>query len=86
MGSCDYDARKGLLHWRIPVIDNSNSTGNLEFTVQGNASTTFLPVEVSFKSNSTFSKLSVEGVVNEENEPVVYSHDTSLSVDSYTFK
>ncbi|PRP76234.1 coatomer subunit delta-like [Planoprotostelium fungivorum] len=85
-GTCDYDQKKGLLHWHIPLIDDSNSTGTLEFSVVGNASTSFLPVEVNFRSNSVFSNLTVEGVVNEDNQPVPFSQETGLSVDSYNIK
>eukprot|EP01117_Protostelium_nocturnum_P012656 TRINITY_DN465_c0_g1_i1.p1 TRINITY_DN465_c0_g1~~TRINITY_DN465_c0_g1_i1.p1 ORF type:complete len:504 (+),score=226.97 TRINITY_DN465_c0_g1_i1:123-1634(+) len=85
-GSCEYDARKGILHWKIPLIDDSNPNGSIEFTVQGNSSTSFVPVSVSFKSNGTYSNLSVEGVANESNQPVNYSSDVGLVVESYSFK
>ena len=51
-GDYNYDARKSILEWRMPVIDASNSSGSLEFTISG-VPDDFFPVNVSFYSTKT---------------------------------
>lgn len=60
VGSSEYDARRGILHWKIPLIDSSSPSGSMEFNVKGNVpASAFFPVRVTFKSNQTFCAIQV---------------------------
>jgi hypothetical protein len=83
-GSTDYDAKKGILHWRVPLIESSASTGSMEFTVPAAHNSAFFPVRVSFRSGSTFCALQVVEVTAEGSDQAVdFTQDTSLTVEQY---
>jgi len=52
-GDYRHDSRKNILEWRLPVIDASNKTGVMEFSVGGHADD-FFPVVVSFVSKKPY--------------------------------
>lgn len=83
-GSTEFESRKGLLHWRVPLIDSSSNTGSMEFTVPAANASSFFPVHVSFRSNTTFCALQVVAVSEEgSNSNVEFTQDTSLTVEQY---
>jgi len=82
-GSYDYDPKKGLLYWRIPLIDNDNRTGSLEFTVPQASNTVFFPVEVNFTSRSTFASIQVVSVHGPKEDPIEFASEVVLSVEQY---
>jgi hypothetical protein len=51
-GDYQYEKYKNVLIWRLASIDQSNSTGSLEFSVAGHA-TDFFPIHVTFSSNKS---------------------------------
>ena len=55
VSDCDgeYSVERGVLHWKIPVIDESNDTGILEFTTPGGQPGGFFPVKVDFTSSES---------------------------------
>jgi len=84
-GSCDFDSKKSVLNWRIPLIDDSNKTGSMEFTVPAADTTAFLPVDVSFKTNQTYCAIQAVAVTFDDgsNKGVDFSTDVSLSTEQY---
>ena len=84
-GSYDYDSRKNLLTWNLPVIDNSNGTGQLDFSMPSNEDD-FFPVNVEFHSTKTlYTDISVAAVAFvEDGTPARYSTETALLVEKYT--
>ncbi len=48
-GEYHYDHKKSVLNWQLAVIDASNSSGSLEFTISGHPDD-FYPIHVSFYS------------------------------------
>jgi hypothetical protein len=58
-GDYVYEARRHTLLWQLPVVDSSNKTGSMEFTVATGHASQFFPVQVSFHSNQAFARLSV---------------------------
>jgi len=62
VGECEgdyrHDSRKNILEWRLPVIDASNKSGSMEFTVTGHTND-FFPVNVSFVSKKSFCDIEV---------------------------
>lgn len=83
-GSYEHDARKNLLIWNLPVIDSSNGTGQLDFSMPSNEDD-FFPVNVEFHSTKTlYTDISVSAVAFvEDNSPARYSTETALLVDKY---
>jgi len=83
-GTVEYDPKKAILSWKIPLIDDSNKTGSFEFTVPPAQNSAFFPVVVDFRSNQTFCALQVVGVSLEEgNKPADYASDVSLTVEQF---
>jgi len=57
-GDYHYDARKSVLEWTMTVIDSSNDSGSLEFSIPG-IPDDFFPVNVSFYSTKTICNFEV---------------------------
>ena len=57
-----YDPKKHTLEWRLPVIDASNRTGSMEFTVAG-LPLDFFPINVSFTSAKPYCSIEVSVVI-----------------------
>ena len=62
VGDCDgeynYDSRKTTLHWSLPVIDHSNKSGSMEFSMGGHPDD-FFPITVSFVSKKSYCDIQV---------------------------
>ena len=62
VGDCEgdyrHDSRKNILEWRLPVIDVSNKSGSMEFSIAGHTND-FFPVAVSFISKKSFCDIEV---------------------------
>lgn len=90
VGECDgnynFDARKNILTWTLPLVDESNSTGQMEFTMPSNPDD-FFPVDVSFHSTkSLYTPISINGVITAADAlPTKYSMETALLVEKYVF-
>jgi len=88
IGACDgdynHDSRKNFLEWKLPVIDSSNTSGSLEFSIAGNPDD-FFPVNIDFHSTKkSFIKVAIGSVVDADSgAPVKYSSETALLVDKY---
>eukprot|EP00058_Branchiostoma_floridae_P025174 XP_002610664.1 hypothetical protein BRAFLDRAFT_260557 [Branchiostoma floridae] len=82
-GEYHVDSRRGMLEWRLPVIDASNKSGSLEFSCHGH-SDDFFPVSVSFVSTKSYCDVMVSGIrMVDGGQPVKYSSDTALLVEKY---
>ncbi|CAD7087401.1 unnamed protein product [Hermetia illucens] len=88
VGECDgtynYDSRRHLLQWNLPIIDASNKAGSLEFSVASSIPGDFFPLQVSFASKTSYADLRAHDIVTVDDEtPVKYSSETFLFVDKY---
>ncbi|CAF0832203.1 unnamed protein product [Adineta steineri] len=84
-GDYQFDSRKTTLIWSLPVIDQSNSDGSIEFSVRGKAGD-FFPIQVDFNSETPFCDIKITGVRSVVNRaPVSYSNETNLIVDKYEY-
>lgn len=83
-GDYSYEKYKGQLKWRITSIDESNSTGALEFSVQGHPQD-FFPVNVNFTSKNSYCAIEPTKVSQADNSSIdiKYSNETQFSVDKY---
>ena len=57
-GDYTYEKYKNCLIWRLGLIDQSNSTGSLEFSVSGHPGD-FFPINVSFISHKPYCDIQV---------------------------
>ncbi|CAO1944528.1 unnamed protein product [Urochloa humidicola] len=83
-GEWKYDSRNSLLEWSIILIDQSNRSGSMEFTVPTADPSTFFPISVGFSASSTFSDLKVTGILPlREGNPPKFSQRIQLVTDNY---
>lgn len=65
-GEYRHDSRKNILEWSLPVIDENNKSGSMEFSIAGRPND-FFPLNVSFVSKRNYSNIlvsrSVYGVI-----------------------
>uniref|UniRef100_A0A671M5P1 Coatomer subunit delta n=1 Tax=Sinocyclocheilus anshuiensis TaxID=1608454 RepID=A0A671M5P1_9TELE len=82
-GQYNHDSRKNILEWSLPVIDEKNKSGSLEFSIDGKPND-FFPIHVSFVSKRNFCDIQVAKVTYiEGGSPVKFSSETSFVVDKY---
>jgi len=82
-GEYTHDTRRGALLWQHPVIDASNASGSMEFSVSGNPDD-FFPVTMTFNSGKTFSGISVNDCVDVDSDaPVKYGSDIAFIAEKY---
>lgn len=81
-GNHEWDGKSRNLTWRLHIIDSSNKTGSLEFSVPSADPKGFFPVNVGFTCSKTFCDLQVQAVTNDD-KPVKHTESISLSVDDF---
>lgn len=82
-GDYHYDHKRSILEWQIPVVDESNKSGAMEFSISAHPDD-FFPVNVSFGSSKSFCDVKIKDVnVVEDGMPVKYSSEVMFSVDKY---
>ena len=63
VGDCEgdylYEPRRNTLLWQLAVVDSSNKTGAMEFSVPSGSPGQLFPVQVTFTSLQSFARLSV---------------------------
>ena len=57
-GEYHHDSRKSILEWSLPLIDESNSSGSMEFSINGHPDD-FFPVNVTFVSKKSYCDIEV---------------------------
>ncbi|CAF1604733.1 unnamed protein product [Rotaria magnacalcarata] len=84
-GDYQFDSRKTSLVWTLPVIDQSNSEGALEFSVRGK-SADFFPIQVDFISETAYCDIKVSDVKSvDTRKSALYSSESQLIVDKYEY-
>jgi len=81
-GTCDFDAKKNILYWRIPLIDSSDA-GSLEFTVPAAKNQQFFPLNISFQSNKTLCDVSIVKMTDEEEKDVKFSQQIEFVTSKF---
>lgn len=87
-GDANYDAKNSVLEWSIPLIDNSNTAGNLDFELdqwRNNDTTHLFPINVNFTSTSSLCDIGALQVFLGD-QTVKFSTHTVVSVESYTIE
>ncbi|EDO29214.1 predicted protein [Nematostella vectensis] len=84
-GEYHYNHKQSTLDWQVPVIDASNKSGSMEFSIAGQPGD-FFPVTVSFFSSKTYCDLKIISVSQVQGgEPVKFSQEVQFTVDKYEF-
>lgn len=63
-GDYQYNQRQNVLQWMIDIIDNSNSTGALEFVIPASDPDEFFPVDISFTVDNLLCEIEVQSVID----------------------
>lgn len=83
-GNFKHNSSAGDLVWEIDVIDSSNSSGSLEFSVQQRDSDAFFPINVNFSSQQLYCKVDVVTVKSLTSDaPIMYGLSKAMSSDEY---
>ncbi|KAJ1921554.1 coatomer subunit delta [Mycoemilia scoparia] len=79
-----YEVKPGAIHWKIPVIDDGDSTGSMEFSIQAGSDDTFFPINVSFESDKPLCNVQIEKVsFTGGDDDVDYSQFVQMKTDEY---
>jgi hypothetical protein len=84
-GNYKQNASNGELLWTLDMIDSSNSSGSLEFSVPQKNSDAFFPIDVSFSSTELFCHIDVANVTSATDEvtPIQYGLTKHMSTEEY---
>ncbi|CAF3071782.1 unnamed protein product [Rotaria sp. Silwood2] len=84
-GDYQFDNRKITLIWTLPVIDQSNSEGTLEFSIRGK-SADFFPIQIDFVAETSYCDIKIADVKSVDNrKSAAYSSESQLIVDKYEY-
>ncbi|XP_074653755.1 coatomer subunit delta-like [Tubulanus polymorphus] len=82
-GEYTHDSRKNILEWHLDVIDSSNKSGSMEFSINGHPDD-FFPVNVTFSSQRPFCELELMDVKTiDDSSPVKFSKEILFYVEKY---
>ncbi|KAK6739976.1 hypothetical protein RB195_008446 [Necator americanus] len=83
-GSYDYQKARNQIVWTMPVIDSTNSTGTLEFSVPNGHSDHFFPVQVRFHTEKLYCDIGVDVAQSMDGNSVVpFSTETRFLSEKY---
>ncbi|CAH8647793.1 unnamed protein product [Schistosoma rodhaini] len=91
IGNCDgeYEVspRKNQLDWHIPIVNNENSSGSLEFTLKterGAQAEQFFPLKLNFGSNKSYCGIQIiEATVSNQDTPINFSFESNFHAEKY---
>lgn len=83
-GTFKHNASTNEMIWILESIDQSNSTGSLEFNISQKNSDAFFPINVQFVSQEIFCDLEVLSVkTSDGTKPIQYGITTNMSSEEY---
>jgi len=84
LGSFSHDSVGGNIVWKVDLIDKSNMSGSLEFSVQGRNTDAFFPIQMSFNSSNTYASIDIAGVSPVDSQSIIpFGLISNLSTESY---
>jgi hypothetical protein len=84
-GNFKVNSSTSELIWEIPLIDQSNNTGSLEFNIAQKSADAFFPVQVQFSSQQLFCNIEVASVrMVEGGGPILYGLTKGVTTEDYT--
>ncbi|KAJ3050175.1 Coatomer subunit delta [Rhizophlyctis rosea] len=82
-GHYQIDRQHHTIEWQLPIIDQSNKSGVLEFSVPSEDVSAFFPIRATFTSSTTFCEIDVAEVNSIQGESVVFSKEVMLQTEEY---
>jgi coatomer subunit delta len=83
-GDARYLGKSSTVEWRVDMVDDSNRSGAMEFSVDTTDADALFPIQVMFTSAGTVCDLKVESVTDARSgAPIVFASTASLSVEEY---
>ncbi|XP_037414669.1 coatomer subunit delta-3-like [Triticum dicoccoides] len=82
-GEWRYDSRNSVLEWSVMLIDQSNRSGAMEFSVPAADPSTFFPISVGFSASNTFSNVKVTAILPLQGGSSKYSQQVRLVTVNY---
>ena len=84
-GAYQQEASDQTLIWQLALVDHSNATGTLEFTIQNSALDAFFPITIEFTAKQLFYDIAVNAVklTDDESTYVNFSLTKALAADNY---
>ena len=83
-GQYKHDPQAGMMCWHFDSIDESNSTGAMEFSIPGSSVDAFFPVQVLFKSEKLLCPIEVTSITSSANGTTIpNTFDTRFVPDAY---
>ncbi|KAF7038464.1 hypothetical protein CFC21_048648 [Triticum aestivum] len=82
-GEWRYDSRNSVLEWSVMLIDQSNRSGSMEFSVPAADPSTFFPISVGFSASNTFSNVKVTAILPLQGGSSKYSQQVRLVTVNY---
>lgn len=83
-GSYRHSSSTGELIWELDMIDKSNSSGSLEFTIQQKDADAFFPITVHFASKQLYCAVDVTEVLSINGAAIMYGISKGMSTEEYT--
>ncbi|CAH8633729.1 unnamed protein product [Heterobilharzia americana] len=91
IGNCDgeyeLNPRKTQLDWRLPIVNNENPSGSIEFTLKTERSSQaeqFFPLKLNFRSNKPYCGIKImEATVGNQDTPIVFSCESNFYTEKY---
>jgi len=63
-GQFKHDPAAGMMCWHFDTVDANNSTGSLEFSVDGQNTEVFFPIQIGFQSETLLCPIEINAVTN----------------------
>ncbi|TPX58281.1 hypothetical protein PhCBS80983_g03224 [Powellomyces hirtus] len=83
-GQYEIDRARKFIQWQLPIIDQSNKSGVLEFSAQGDDAGAFYPIRVSFTSKKTYCNIGVQDITGVDGSATLFSQETVLLTEDYS--
>jgi hypothetical protein len=83
-GQYKHDPRQGVMCWHFDVLDASTNSGSLEFSIPGNNSDAFFPIQIGFRSETLLCPIAVTSVTSSASgAPIPNQMTKSFGPESY---
>ena len=63
-GQMKHDPSAGMMCWHFDTVDSNNSSGSLEFSIDGTNPEVFFPIQIGFRSETLLCPIVISGVTN----------------------
>ncbi|EKX36920.1 coatomer subunit delta [Guillardia theta CCMP2712] len=83
-GDARYLSKNGTVEWRVELVDDSNRSGSLEFSVNDCDPESLFPIQVTFVCKGNLAEMSIAGVSDARSgKALTFSGDPLLEVEEY---